>query len=387
MGIHGRSRVGLSAFAAGLFCAVLTLAQDDQRALDAVREQIAALEARLARQITMRDRRIGELRDIERGIADANEELNRIAQSIRERRDELAALDRESAAAHGRLDAEAQALVRQVRLSYLTGRAELVKLLLSQESPAALGRMSVYYDYLNRARSERIAAVRADLATLARVIDATRRAQRELESLEAERQRELSRLQDRRDERRRIVAELERSIGAAGSQVGRLRAEEQRLSELLLELSEVMAGLPVDPDEAFPELAGRLAWPVPGRLSADFGQLRDGGPLRWNGVLLESPAGTEVRAVHYGRVVFSDWLPGLGMLIIVDHGGGYMSLYGHNEVLLRTPGDWVAPGEAIAQVGDSGGRPLASLYFEIRHDGDPVNPHTWIPQPPAPAGP
>jgi septal ring factor EnvC (AmiA/AmiB activator) len=100
--------------------------------------------------------------------------------------------------------------------------------------------------------------------------------------------------------------------------------------------------------------------------------------VKWSGVLLEAAAGTPVRAVYHGRVAYADWLPGLGLLMIVDHGGGYMTLYGHNEALLKESGDWVEPGEPIAQVGDTGGQARPGLYFEIRLKGEPVNPHPWI---------
>jgi len=126
-----------------------------------------------------------------------------------------------------------------------------------------------------------------------------------------------------------------------------------------------------------------LTWPVAGRLAGDYGQPRGAGPARWTGVLLETPAGTPVRAVYHGRVAFADWLQGLGLLVIVDHGGGYMSLYGHNAALLKEPGDWVEPGEAIAEVGDTGGQARSGLYFEIRSNGEPVNPHPWIGKRPA----
>jgi septal ring factor EnvC (AmiA/AmiB activator) len=144
-----------------------------------------------------------------------------------------------------------------------------------------------------------------------------------------------------------------------------------------------MAGLPVDTDEPFAASRGKLAWPVQGRVTGNFGQMRGAGPVRWNGVLLEAAAGTPVRAVHRGRIAFADWLQGLGLLIIVDHGGGYMSLYGHNEALLKESGDWVEPGEPIAQVGDTGGQARSGLYFEIRRNGEPVDPNPWIARRPA----
>jgi len=165
--------------------------------------------------------------------------------------------------------------------------------------------------------------------------------------------------------------------------VTKLRTEEQRLADLVKRLSEAMAGFPVDTDEPFAKSKGKLAWPVQGRVAGDYGQPRGAGPVKWNGVLLEAAAGTPVRAIHRGRVAFADWLQGLGLLVIVDHGGGYMSLYGHNGALLKESGDWVEPGEPIAQVGDTGGQARPGLYFEIRSNGEPVNPNGWMAKRPA----
>jgi septal ring factor EnvC (AmiA/AmiB activator) len=265
----------------------------------------------------------------------------------------------------------------------MAGRDELFKLLLSQESPAALGRMLVYFDYYHRARSARIDTVAGELERLAALEQETTRIASELAALEAAQAREVAALERSRDDRRAAITKLDADIKDRSAAVAKLRAEEQRLAELVKRLSEVMAGFPVDADEPFARLKGKLAWPVQGRLGGDFGQPRGAGPVKWNGVLLEASAGTPVRAVYHGRVAFADWLQGLGLLVIVDHGGGYMSLYGHNGALLKESGDWVEPGEVIAQVGDTGGQARAGLYFEIRFNGEPVNPHPWIGRRPA----
>jgi len=265
----------------------------------------------------------------------------------------------------------------------MTGRDELFKLLLSQESPATLGRMLVYFDYYNRARSVRIDSVAGELAKLAELDGETTRVEAELAALETAQASEVAALEKSRDERRAAVAKLDADIRDGTAAVAKLRAEEKRLADVVTRLTEVMAGFPVDTDEPFARSKGKLAWPVQGRVAGDFGQPRGAGPVKWNGVLLETAAGTPVRAVHRGRVAFADWLQGLGLLVIVDHGGGYLSLYGHNEALLKESGDWVEPGEAIAQVGDTGGQSRAGLYFEIRYNGEPVNPNPWIAKRPA----
>jgi septal ring factor EnvC (AmiA/AmiB activator) len=359
----------------------LVLAQDRRESeaeLSAVRKEIEALQDRIARETTRRDEGARELRAAEVAIAAATRKLAEVRDELKAEVSARRDLERQSERASRSLAAEKDALARQVRSSYMSGREELFKLLLSQESPAALGRMLVYFDYYNRARSRRIAAVAGELAKLEELDAATARVEAQLTTLEAAQAREVAALEKSRDERRAVIAKLDASVRDGNAAVAKLRAEEQRLADLVQRLSEVMAGFPVDIEEPFARSKGKLAWPVQGRIAGDYGQVRGAGPVRWNGVLLEAAAGTPVRAVHRGRVAFADWLQGLGLLVIVDHGDGYMSLYGHNEALLKESGDWVEPGEPIAQVGDTGGRSRPGLYFEIRSNGEPVNPSAWM---------
>ena len=357
---------------------------DEQTALDGVREQIKALEQDLASQTAARDDGAAELKRVELKVAAAATELTGLRDEAARQRAKLRSLDEQTSQARARLLAERDGLARQVRLSYMNGREELFKLLLSQESPAGLGRMMVYYDYFNRARSERIKAAGEEIGTLTRLSQEGALIQGELDKLELARQAELAALQRSRLERGTLLAKLNSSIASSDGQIDLLREEETRLSQLLVGLGDLLAAFPTNSEEPFQQLQGRLAWPVPGRLTELFGRPRGGGPMQWNGVLLESLTGTSVRAIYHGRIAFSDWLPGLGLLIIVDHGDGYMSLYGHNQALLKESGDWVNPGETIAQVGDSGGQPEASLYFEIRRNGEPVDPQRWVAGRPVP---
>ena len=138
-----------------------------------------------------------------------------------------------------------------------------------------------------------------------------------------------------------------------------------------------MSDYPITSEEPFSTLKGNLTWPIAGSLIYDFGQPRAGG-LKWNGVVLSAPRGQEVRVIYHGRVVFADWLAGMGLLVIVDHGDNYMTLYGYNETTLKSAGDWVAPGDVIATVGDSGGQQQTGLYFEVRQGAKPMNPRTWV---------
>jgi murein hydrolase activator len=361
-------------------------AQDQRKSeaqLKTVRKQIKDLEAQLTRDTARRDEGAKALREAETESAQAARKLADVRAQLVEQRTARRALTEQTDRANQRLAAERAALGSQVRMSYVLGQAETLKLLLSQQNPATLGRMWVYYDYLNRARTARIAAVATDLERLSTLNAETERVEAGLKVLEASQATQLAALTKARDERQKVVTRLDSSIKDDSANVGKLHGEEKRLSDLVERLRQLMAGLPIEGDQPFATLKGKLAWPVQGRVVGDFGQPRAGSVVKWNGVLLEAPAGTAVRAIYHGRVAFADWLPGLGLLVIVDHGGGYMSLYGHNEALLKDSGDWVQPGDTVAQVGDTGGQPKPALYFEIRYKGEPVNPHTWITRPTA----
>jgi len=370
--------------AAALLGAALVFAQSARESdakLQAVRNEIKALDARLAAQSAQRDESARALRASELEVASEARKLAATRADLAARQSERRTLAERTSRASARLTGERAALASQVRTSYVNGREELTKLVLSQQNPASLGRMLVYFDYFNRARVERIGAVSAEVAELAELDAEKQRAAAELASLEAAEAAELASLESARDERRELVAKLDLGIATSNAAIAKARADEKRLADLVAELTQLMAGFPTDGDQPFGGLKGKLAWPVQGRLTGDFGQPREGGPVKWTGVLLEASQGTPVRAIYRGRVAFADWLPGLGLLIVLDHGGGYMSLYGHAEALLKEPGDWVSPGETIAQVGDTGGQPRPALYFEIRAKGEPVNPHDWIKKP------
>jgi murein hydrolase activator len=198
-----------------------------------------------------------------------------------------------------------------------------------------------------------------------------------LAELENGRRADLTRLEDARERRASALAALQAQSRTRAEALQRLQHEQSGLESLLRELRRAIEKYPIDGNDAFSHLRGKLAWPVAGQLAARFGQTR-AGAVKWDGVLIDAERGAQVRAVYQGRIIFADWLPGLGLLTIVDHGDGYLSLYGHNERLYKAAGERVAAGEAIAAAGDSGGSPRPALYFEIRKAGHPVDPLPWF---------
>ena len=269
-------------------------------------------------------------------------------------------------------------LEHQVRLAYVTGREEWLRLVLSQQDPVVIGRQLVYYGYITRQRGEVMTAVREQLRKLETTMAAVDRQRQTLQQLEESQADRLAELSAAREDRRVALARIDERIASQQGEMERLQAQAADLESLVMELTRLLAGLPMGDATPFGEMTGQLDWPADGTVARSFGHSRADGRMRWEGVLVAANAGSDVRAVHHGRVVFADWLPGMGLLIVLEHGDGYLSLYGHNQELLKDIGDWVSPGDVIAHVGDSGGQAAPGLYFEIRKDGQPVNPSRWL---------
>ena len=267
---------------------------------------------------------------------------------------------------------------QQVRAAYEIGSQEYLKVLLNQEDPNEIARMLTYYDYFNQARSRQIESYNLTLLDLDRV---TQELDEETVVLESQRkalgaqQKSLANVQK---EKQTTLKVLINQISTTGSALSKLKQDRRRLEQLLDKLQESLVNLDAPRSaQPFAGMQGKLLLPVEGRIIHRFGNQRNQGKLKWHGIFIDAAEGESVHAVHYGRVVFSDWLRGFGLLMIISHGEGYMSMYGHNQALFRETGDWVSAGEVIAAVGDSGGQDKTGLYFEIRIDGKPNNPQNW----------
>ena len=352
-----------------------------------VQERIRDVTETVHRDVASRDAIAAELRAADQALAAARKRLedarSRRGDSER-RRAELRLAEEEAAR---QLAAERAALAGQLRAAYVGGRDEELKVLLNAEDPARLGRMLVYYSYLGRARADRIRAINERRAELEALDEELAAESARLGTLEAERQQETAAYDAARTGRQRALGALQARIANRGAELKDLKANAASLEDLLSRLRAALEDFndadllgPGAARRAFTDVRGRLPWPARGRLVAQFGDARPGG-LRWNGLLLETGHSAEVRAPYFGRVIYSDWLPGLGLLLILDHGGGYLSLYGYNEKLFKSVGDKVRPGEVIAgSFGDTGARP--ELYFEIRQGARPLDPRRWLHGPP-----
>ena len=349
-----------------------------EKELEEVRQRISALKQSMDAAAADRDRLTAELQKAELTISEKRlrlAELERERDYSTRRRVEL---DTALVGRRAELQNESTELAAQLRAAYMGGSQERLRLLLNQNDPATLGRLMAYYRYLNDYRAGNIEVVAAAIRDLAKLQSEIAAEEARLEAIAARRAAELATLAAAQDDRRELLASLRQRMASEDREIKRLAAQEADLSRLIDELTSILSDYPIRSEEPFSRYKGRLTWPVAGTLLHDFGQPRVDGRVTWNGVVLAAPRGREVRSVYHGRVVFADWLAGLGLLVIVDHGEGYMSLYGYNETLLKDAGDWVAPGDVIATVGDSGGQPQAGLYFELRQGTRPVNPRSWV---------
>ena len=357
----------------------MALASDARETqLSELRERIGSIKQDIDRDTRKRSKAQSAVQEAEQQISLIHRRLREISaqrQAGQARRNTLSAQREELL---GQLGHEQTALAGQVRAAYVAGREERLKLLLNQEDPARLGRMMVYYDYFNRMRARTIDRVSGQILALQEVDAKLEQEIARLGQLEKERTEELARLEKARSQRAEAVASLDQDLASKGTQVAQLEEQARVLEKLVQELRTVLGEFPVQAQEPFARLRGKLAWPVSGRLLADFGQPRAGQRIKWNGVLVGTRQGSEIRAIYHGRVAYADWLPGMGLLVILEHGDGYMSLYGHNDTLYVSAGDWVAPGDVMAIAGDSGGRAEPALYFEIRKGKLSENPHRWF---------
>ena len=350
-----------------------------------VRDRIRALEKQTRQDQGRRSELDKQLRAAETAASRTRQALDATRRELAEAQRRLAELNGQVAATRADLERQRAALAGQLRLAHVTGGSERVRAFLNQAEPAEIGRRLTWLAYLAESRSALLGSIQASLEALERDLQAVTEQEATLAALEARRREQLAELEGSRKERAAVVARLDAQVKGQNRQLASARTQAASLERVLRELERAAARArqqPTVPDKAPPEPArgkplGKGKWPVTGQLLADYGQSRAGGQMRWDGVLIAAPAGTEVRTVRPGKVVYADWLPGLGQLLVLDHGGGYLSLYGHNQDLARKVGDRVSTGDVLAHVGDTGGQPRPALYYEVRRNGRPINPRQW----------
>ena len=358
--------------------------------LSQLRGRIEAMQKRLAAAEGARSEAADGLRDSERAISESNRSLRDLAAKQRAIQARLIDLQQQETRAGNDIESQQRLLARQLYQQYIGNQPDAVKLLLNREDPNRIARDLHYLTYLARMRAEQIRTLRASIRQLDDLEEETKQQSEALAAVQAEQQAQREKIEREKQTRRDVLQKVARQIESQRHEISKLKRDEQRLARLVEQISQMIARSRAEtprndrlPDSstdgsAFTELKGKLSLPVRGELKGRFGSPRADGGLSWKGVFIASQPNQEVRAIAAGRVVFADWLRGFGNLLIIDHGGGYMSLYGNNESLFKQVGQAAKGGETIAAVGNSGGNTDYGLYFEMRHQGKAFDPLSWV---------
>lgn len=381
---------------------------DTQRQLEAARQDVAELKKMLEKLQQEKSGVQQQLKKTETEMGDLESQVKDLQHELKDSEQEIQRLDQEKKKLQSARTEQQRLIAIQARAAYQSGRQEYVKLLLNQQNPEKFSRTLTYYDYLSHARLEQLSAFNETLRQLANVEQEIASHQAQLQTQKAGLDERHAKLADVRKQRQQALAKLNSEFANRDQRLKARQQEQAELGRVLKTIEETLARQAREAEEArkralvaqqarpdssasgpvvssgatyggpFSSARGKLPWPVDGRLVARYGTPRGGDArTKWDGVLIGAPAGSQVRAVHGGRVVFADWLRGAGLLVILDHGNGYLSLYGHNQSLLRNAGDVVKAGDPIATVGKSGGQETSALYFAIRQNGRPSDPAQW----------
>lgn len=347
-----------------------------QKRLQQIRGNISEIKQNLGSDRKQQQQQQQQLSKLEKEIARLSQAQQKTKQQLKQQQKELQQLNRDTNKLRKKLEQQQHKLSQQIRTTYSAGQMQQLKLLLNQTNPAAAGRNMIYYNYFNRAQISAVEQTQLNIQELNDAETQLQKSKRKLEELKQQQQQQQLKLQQHQSQRKQLLSKLNSEINSKQQRLERLLEDEKSLRKLL-------QNLPTQTQEQktstrnLSQLKGKLKWPTKGKIKNRFGSPRNQGQLKWQGITIAGKAGQEVRSIAAGRVIFADWIRGYGLMLIIDHGHDYMSLYGHNQSLYKDLGDMVSGNESIASLGNSGGNSSAGLYFEMRHKGKPINPATW----------
>ena len=382
MSTHGLLKLCCSGLTLIVCLATGTLASDrseQEKKFEVLQQEIERLKQSIDANEDNKSEYVNQLKDIELSIGKLSRQIHDIGVQISNKRSELEKLRQMRLQNQQKLGLEIKYLEEQVYTAFTLGKQEKIKLLFSQQDPKKLQRNLVYYQYFSNARVGLIEEVNHQIDEIIQTEDSIQAIQAALMDDQQMLNQQKAVLVQSQQKREHIVSNLDRQLQQQGNQLSRLEEEARQLQRLIDSIHDIFDTSPqeVMPHQPFAKLKGKLAWPVEGKLRRLFGRRKPLSNLPWQGVIIEAPSGRYVHAVSHGRIAFADWLRGFGNLIIIDHGDAYLSLYGHNESLYRSAGEWVETGDVIGSTGNSGGQEKTGLYFEIRRNGRPQNPTGW----------
>ncbi len=361
-----------------LLCTASNADESQQKELDSLKRSISTLERQLEDRGKQRNSLQSALKKVELESSKINRNIRRLRTKINKLEKQLTTLDQKEKDLQQNISEQSDAISEQITAAHQLGDQEPIKLLLNQEDPQQLARVLKYYDYFLKARADKIQRYKKDIDDLTETRAEINRQKLALDQSKKALEADKKTLSNRVKSRKKTLDKLQSSLRTDKKKLSKLQDERNKLEEIIETVKKAAAKLALPSNyESFVSRKGKLKWPLKGRVAHSFGSKRSG-TLRWQGWLISASAGDAVKTVHHGRVVFSNYLRGFGLLVIVDHGDGYMTLYAHNQELLRETGDWVQSNEVISRAGDTGGLNKPALYFEIRKQGNPADPKVWL---------
>ena len=353
--------------------------EEYEKRLNELQQSISELQQQLTKVEGSRSDLQQLLKKSEVDIGKLTKKIDTLKEALAREKKQLSQLQTERSQLELSRDYQQEQIIDIINRSYRLGRQSHIKLLLNQQQPTLISRLLRYHKYLIRARAEKINDYRETMARLSQLESKIIASSNILENRRQALNQRYQQLRNSQLKRIEVLNKLNADFNTKNSRLVELEQDRQRLQMLLDEAANSLANLKL-PDDAllFKQLRGELPKPSTGKVLHHYGSYRSSSRLTWSGIFYDDIPGSDVTAVHYGRVIFSDYLKGHGLLLIIDHGDGYMSLYAHNQALYKETGDWVSGEEVIASVGNSGGLESAGLYFEIRHQGQPQDPRKWL---------
>ena len=352
--------------------------QETRARLERLQRDIKEINAEISRDNKRKSKLQEQLRQAEVELGELQRDIAANQRAVAASEAELDGLQAQREELEEARNAQQARIALELKTAWQMGQQGQVKVLLNQEDPHTVARAMAYYQYFFRARNDLVGQYRETLEDLRVLEERIAGTLDQLAAQQAELEQQQAQLETAQAARKETVASLSTSIESKAEKLKQLEQDRKELEKLLEAIARAVADLEVPEHyQPFKAARGKMPWPLAAKRVNNFGRPRNEGKMRWQGVTIPAREGSKVNAIHHGRVVYADWLRGSGLLLIIDHGDGYMSLYAHNQSLLREVGEWVKAGTPISTVGNSGGQEQAALYFEIRHQGKPVNPASW----------
>ncbi len=352
---------------------------DEEADLAKLQQEIDKLQQWLKDTESEHDKLNQKLRISDEKIGALAKKIDDTRSLLNEERSRLKKLQAEQSQLRFLKSEQKQQLAKQLTGAQKIGNQGSIKVLLNQDDPQQISRMLKYYEYFNQARMESIQTLITNLKRLNNIESEILAQQNKLIKTENSLLKKNKQLNSEKKQHKKLLASLEKRRQQKSSDLSQKQKDQKRLQQLITEVATLLVNSTRKQDaRPIRSLKGKLPRPAKGRIVKAFGNYNAQARSKWQGWLIKGYEGSAITAVHHGRIVFSDWLRGFGLLLIVDHGDGYLSLYARNQSLLKSVGDWVYQGENIATLGSSGGFKEPRLYFEIRHKGKPQDPAAWL---------